>query len=100
MLFPFSSSVGCLMFMFMFIIMSMSMSMSLAMGMIFMAFPRMSPTQYYRTILLSPVQNPKPHDGAHALPGKRMPTLRLMHCEAFVCRAVSISAMAPSHFSL
>nr|CAN74075.1 hypothetical protein VITISV_000976 [Vitis vinifera] len=71
--------------------------MVVTMAMLVMTLPRMSPTQYYRTVLLSPVHDPKPHDGAQALSGDSMPSLGMMHCYAFVCSAVSMASS--SHLS-
>lgn len=67
-----SFSMGCLMI------------MSIAMGVIFMTLPRMSPTQYYRPILLSPVKDPKPHDGAQSFAGDGVPPLGLVHGDSLV----------------
>uniref|UniRef100_A0A2P2JQ63 Uncharacterized protein n=1 Tax=Rhizophora mucronata TaxID=61149 RepID=A0A2P2JQ63_RHIMU len=68
-----------------------------SMPMVTMTLPRMSPTQHYRTILLSPVQNPKPHNGTQALAGDNMPKLWLMQGQALVSDTVS---MPSSHLFL
>ena len=51
------------------------MYMSMTMRVIVMPIPRMTQTQEHSTVLLSPVENPKPHDGAEALAGDGVPAL-------------------------
>ncbi len=68
------------------------------MAVIIMTLPRMSPAKYYRTILLSSVHDPKPHDGAQALSGDSMPSLGSVNGDAFVCSAMSMASS--SHLSL
>jgi len=60
--------------------------------MVTMSLPRMSPPQYYRAILLLPVKYPKPHDSTRALSSDYIPSLWLMHSQAFVTDALSMSS--------
>ncbi|OIT02597.1 nadh dehydrogenase [ubiquinone] 1 beta subcomplex subunit 2 [Nicotiana attenuata] len=63
-----------------------------------MAVPGMPLTQHYRTILLGPVENPKPHDSTQSLSGDTVPTLRLMNSNSFVGHAMSVSTSHLSSF--
>lgn len=69
----------------------------MSMPMITMSFPWMPPTQYYRTILLRPIQNPKPHNSTHAFSSDGMPALGMVHRDSFE-RGASMSSS--SHLSL
>nr|ACU13507.1 unknown [Glycine max] len=68
------------------------MLMALAM-IIMVTLPRMSPAQYNRTILLCPVEYPKPHDRAQTLAGDSVPALWLMNGNTFVGCAVTLSSL-------
>nr|ACU13825.1 unknown [Glycine max] len=65
--------------------------MALAM-IIVMTLPRMPPAQYNRTVLLCPVEYPKPHDRAQTLAGDSVPALWVMNGNSFVGGAVTVSS--------
>uniref|UniRef100_A0A6M2FC81 Uncharacterized protein n=1 Tax=Populus davidiana TaxID=266767 RepID=A0A6M2FC81_9ROSI len=73
---------------------------STLMAMVTMALPRMSPAQYYGAILLRPVKYPKPHDSTQALSSDYMPSLWLMHSQAFVIDALSMPSCHLFHSPL
>lgn len=70
--------------------------MSMTMRVIIMAIPRMTHTQEHSAVLLSPVENPKPHDGAEALAGDGVPALVVGDGVALVGRA-AVRASAAAH---
>lgn len=75
--------------------------MSMTMRVIIMAIPRMTHTQEHSAVLLSPVENPKPHDGAEALAGDRVPALVVGDGVALVGRASAAAhRRRPLKFSL
>jgi len=59
-----------------------------------MPIPRMAQAQEHSTVLLSPVENPKPHDGAEALAGDGVPALVVRDGVALVGGAAVRAAAA------
>ena len=59
-----------------------------------MTIPRMTHAQENSTVLLSPVENPKPHDGAEALAGDGVPALVVGDGVPLVRRAAAVPAAA------
>lgn len=64
-----------------------------------MTLPRMTPSHQHCTVLFRSVQNPEPHDGAHALADARMPSFRGVEGQSTVSDVVSAVPSSSCHGS-